>query len=347
MGTTVSLVQHAVRQGDFHQLARLVNSRADIEYVTSDCRDTPLILATKLNHVKCLEILLQAGANLEAIGKYGKTALIRSLEKRHMVCTRMLLAAKAQVNMCNTEFNWTPLQIAADNGYADAVKLLLDANANVNFPDNIKCTALMAAAARDRTECIHILINANATIDTQNYKGKTALHFAAIGGNPMSVRILCQAKAGTEFIDTSGKTALMWADERGNWACVQILVNHRGQPGARVESTQQITASGTMPVVPSVERNNTPAGTTTVTTSVQYQPPLSVPAATVDNHTSPHVIRTTARFFSCSTAAYAIRSCAILSSPTAIRANRTHTSVCSRAASAAHAVGRHPSPDTP
>ena len=60
----------------------------------------------------------------------------------------------------NTATNHSVLYVAARNGHAEIVKVLIDAMADVN-----PTTALNAAAFRKDTECLKLLLDAGADVD--------------------------------------------------------------------------------------------------------------------------------------------------------------------------------------
>ena len=71
-----------------------------------------------------------------------------------------LLAAKADVNTARKTDGVTPLLIASLQGYAEVVKLLLKAGADVNILGNlngIDCTPLSEAKKKSHTRIIKLL----------------------------------------------------------------------------------------------------------------------------------------------------------------------------------------------
>ena len=121
---------------------------------------------------------INAGANVNAKGKYGLTALM-----------------------------W-----AVENGDTEIVNALIKAGADVNAKNHKGETALMWAAWRGRTENVNALIEAGADDLTDN-EGRTALIHAAKSerGNPETVNALIEAGSNVKHRDNSGKTALDYA----------------------------------------------------------------------------------------------------------------------------------------
>src|SRR5438045_5390865 len=81
-------------------------------------------------------------------------------------------------------YGQTPLSWAADKGHVDVVKLLLNANANIEAADKYVRTPLSWAAEKGHVDVVKLLLNANANIEaTDNEYGRTPLTWAAWNGN--------------------------------------------------------------------------------------------------------------------------------------------------------------------
>lgn len=125
-------------------------------------KDTALIVASNNGHTEIVEMLLKAGANVDARNKYGYTALIEASWGSHVDIVRMLLKAGAHVNAEN-HFGYTALIEASINGNTtDIVEMLLKAGADVNVRDITGQTALTSAIRKDHIGKIELLRQAGA-----------------------------------------------------------------------------------------------------------------------------------------------------------------------------------------
>ena len=123
-------------------------------------KDTALIVASNNGHTEIVEMLLKAGANVDARNKYCYTALIEASWGSHVDIIRMLLKAGADVNAQN-HFGYTALIEASINGNTtDIVEMLLDAGADVNVRDITGQTALTNAIRKDHIGKIKLLRDA-------------------------------------------------------------------------------------------------------------------------------------------------------------------------------------------
>jgi ankyrin repeat protein len=84
-----------------------------------------------------------------------------------------------------------PLEIAAQNGHAETVQILLEARANVNHQNKTGCTALFAAALMGHSEVVKLLLEAGAS-DIPTKFGDTALSQAEANNDRNMRRLLLQ-----------------------------------------------------------------------------------------------------------------------------------------------------------
>ena len=91
-----------------------------------------LVDATKKGHFKCVEALIQAGADVNLPGKNGETSLGISAAMGNNECVKFLIQNGANVNPSNLENIVTPLDYAIACGQTETMKTLLNARANVD-----------------------------------------------------------------------------------------------------------------------------------------------------------------------------------------------------------------------
>jgi ankyrin repeat protein len=153
-----SVLCEAAERGDEagvrEQLARGAGP-AVIEFRGNDGM-TPLMTASRHGRERCAELLLEAGAELEAMDWDGWTSLCYASYWNRPAVVSLLLAAGAQVDSA-TDIGWTPLRNAAYHGHSEVVRLLLDAGANRELRDNHHRTALDLATQYNKAEVVAIL----------------------------------------------------------------------------------------------------------------------------------------------------------------------------------------------
>ncbi|XP_053431366.1 E3 ubiquitin-protein ligase MIB2 isoform X7 [Nycticebus coucang] len=87
-------------------------------------------------------------------------------------------------------------------------------------------TALQVAAYLGQVELVRLLLQARAGVDLPDEEGNTALHYAALGNQPEAARVLLSARCGADALNNTRSTALHVAVQRGFLEVVRILCEH-------------------------------------------------------------------------------------------------------------------------
>ncbi|XP_039544122.1 ankycorbin isoform X3 [Pimephales promelas] len=117
---------------------------------------------------------------------------------------------------------------AVEHGEADKVTTLLSKKgACPTKLDSEGKSALHVAATQGQAECLAVILTYGADVSLQDASGFTALHLAAKNNHPECAKKLLQAKCVVDAPDSSGKMALHHAAASGNSAIVQLLCEHK------------------------------------------------------------------------------------------------------------------------
>lgn len=120
-----------------------------------------LAIATKANLKLIVQMLVDAGVDINWQDKMGETALHIAARFGHDQCARILLKGtseqKANLNLTENSFAWTPLHIAAVDGQLSVAQLLVDAGADVDKLDSSGWMAKEHAALRGHLEIARLL----------------------------------------------------------------------------------------------------------------------------------------------------------------------------------------------
>ncbi|HSV15522.1 MAG TPA: ankyrin repeat domain-containing protein, partial [Tepidisphaeraceae bacterium] len=173
-----------------------------------------LMLAARGGHVDAVKLLLERGANVNAlsddIAHGARPALIYAVAAGQAATVKQLLDAGADLAIAGKAFDGstgTALHAAARKGDAEMVKLLIAAGAQPADKSGGK-PPLHLAAARDHLDVISALLGAKAKIDQKDREGETALHTAAGKGKLAAVKLLIARGAKVNITDRSGATPL-------------------------------------------------------------------------------------------------------------------------------------------
>ncbi|CAG8972529.1 hypothetical protein HYALB_00001221 [Hymenoscyphus albidus] len=111
-----------------------------------------LALATKSNFTHIVKLLVDAGVDINWQDSTGETALHVAARFGHDECAKTLLQGtsyqKADVELAENSFSWTPLHVAAVDGHLSIVELLIAVGADIKKPDASGWTAREHAALR-------------------------------------------------------------------------------------------------------------------------------------------------------------------------------------------------------
>lgn len=148
---------------------------------TSDRSGTTLLMfAARNDNEQLLEFLLSKRANVLKQNKYGDTAIGLAALKGSLPIVRRLVAAGADI----ASRGWNALHYAAFSGHVDIVRFLVASKGVVlDAPAPNRQTALMLAAKNGHKEVVKILIDADADMDLEDAQGNTALRLAVKAGN--------------------------------------------------------------------------------------------------------------------------------------------------------------------
>jgi len=154
-------------------------------------------------------LLKQHGTMVDAVDGNGKSPLMQASEGGHEGAMRMLLAAKASVNVRSRSSGTTALMYAGNGGHCGAVQALLEAGAIVNLQNDVGFTALMCAGRHEGA--MRVLLKAGAMVDSIDRNGITALMRAGELGDAGVLRLLLEARAAVDLKGITGKSALLYA----------------------------------------------------------------------------------------------------------------------------------------
>lgn len=173
--------------------------------------DRALLLAATSGDTDALAQALDEGASLSASGtaQYGSTALHLAAGGGHEAAVRLLLERGADPDAVSDE-GLTPLLHATP----EVARLLIDAGADVNPEDTYGSgTPLGNAVISDDLDYIRLLLDAGADPDAivPVLSQQGPLHFAVTNGSADAIRLLLDAGADPNLADELGFTPLLYA----------------------------------------------------------------------------------------------------------------------------------------
>jgi ankyrin repeat protein len=176
--------------------------------------ETPLQLAVELDSDEIVELLINAGANVNVSNGGGSwTPLHTTASRGKCDQMRMLIVGGANKEAQDVH-GATPLFKAWGQG----AELLITGGANVEAVDRNGFTPLLHAVHEDQVNCVEMLLAHHAVVEVRDNQGRSPLIHAANAGDVRVVEMLLAHRAVVDAKDNCGLTPLMTlADSYGLW----------------------------------------------------------------------------------------------------------------------------------
>jgi len=202
-----------------------------------------------LEDVAKIIAILRAKDELDEIflGPLGQdTLLTYAVYLNQIAIVKILLEANANID-AQAGDGRTALMRAAAARNLEIVELLLEEKADVEIQSDGGYTALMTAVGTDRVsaenlEIVKALLAKNAKVNIQTMNGVTAFMKAARIGNIEIMEVLMKAKADVDIPDKYGSTVLMNVACVGFAENVKFILDHGGKAKINVQDDKGETA---------------------------------------------------------------------------------------------------------
>ncbi|HLE01405.1 MAG TPA: ankyrin repeat domain-containing protein [Bdellovibrionota bacterium] len=163
---------------------------------------TSLRIAARDGRIKEVGRLLKRGADVNATGEYGETALLNACRSNHIKVAFMLLAAGADTD-ARDDRDDTPLMKAAMNCSSRISGALISRDSNVNLTNYDGRSALIYAAMNGCVQVIQQLLSIKGIdVNIKDDSGHTALDYALeesqieVGGPYTTIALALRAVGG-------------------------------------------------------------------------------------------------------------------------------------------------------
>ena len=174
-------------------------------------------------HIGTVRLLLETQVDVHWKNSSGRTLLHAAARRGAGEIVEALLGRGADVNSTD-DSGFTPLSDAAFCHSLPIVNQLLEAGADIEWAENAaKHTALHCIAPIFRDKAVRILIDAGANVHARDHTGCTPLHVAAEAGMHRSVKALLNGGADINARDENGRTALDHIKQSNYYACSKTV----------------------------------------------------------------------------------------------------------------------------
>ncbi|XP_045533484.1 serine/threonine-protein phosphatase 6 regulatory ankyrin repeat subunit B [Pieris brassicae] len=267
----------AAMNGFAHLVKFLIRDHNAVIDVLTLKKQTPLHLAAASGQIEVCKLLLELGANIDATDELGQKPIHAAAQNNYSEVVQLFLQQHPNLVMATTRDgntcahiaamqgsvkvieelmkfdrtgvisarnklnDSTPLQLAAEGGHADVVRVLVRAGASCTDENRAGLTAVHLAAEHGHTNVLDVMRSTNTLRISSKKLGLTPLHIAAYYGQAETVRELLSHVPGTVKSDAptgvslvpilgaeSGLTPLHLAAYNGNENVVRLLLNSAG-----------------------------------------------------------------------------------------------------------------------
>jgi len=219
-------ILQSVRDGDVSVVKRLLSGDPRLVRATDHHLKTPLHWAAEHDHHDVAEMLISAGADLEATTSWGATALDWAATMGSTKVADMLLARGAQGMNLVAAASLGKLDLVCkflDSGtpFASLARRAVPAEPNDHWVADSACMkgdvisdAFYGACRNGHRAVAALLLERGANVNAKGVFGGTALHWAAINGHKDTVAFLVAHGADLTILDTKfNSTPEGWAAE--------------------------------------------------------------------------------------------------------------------------------------
>lgn len=185
---------------------------------------SPLYYTTWLGMIDTMDLLLQSKeCPIDEQGNFGRTPLSAACERGHIDAVKKLLDNDADLEIAGDNEH-TALHTAACNGHAEIVKLLLEKGAKIHNGSNGSKTPLYCACLNGHHQVAQMLLQWEPDMIT-THEGWIPLVAASEGGFLDLARLLIHNGADIDAPDSLGRTPLYVACGEGHIEIVRLLLD--------------------------------------------------------------------------------------------------------------------------
>src|SRR5688572_23429193 len=187
----------------------------------------------RLHLAFCILNLIAVSIAAASVVLAAESTLLDAAERSDRATALKLLAKGAEVNAPGPD-GTTAIMYAAANDDLELVRALIKAGANVKLKNQFGTSALTEAAIIGSAPVIEALLKAGADPNLKNPEGETPLMAVARAGKVDAAKRLLEAGADINAKeDFGGQTALMWAAAQSQAEMVKLLASKGADLNAR------------------------------------------------------------------------------------------------------------------
>ena len=221
------------------------------------CYDSRQIESAKGRpNVSTAELLLSAGADINAMDNTGASPLYLACDGGKTEFVKLLLSRGANPNIESTDKH--PLHAACKGQHYDVVKLLLEFNADMAILDESGKTSLhyaLESTESKRNILAQMLLDRGANVNSASENGITPFYISCSKGLRLTVKKMLQCGANVDG-NSGKKLPLNVACKNEHLSVVRLLLRNGANPNAQEEGDKD-SYSCSLPLHIAADKNNT------------------------------------------------------------------------------------------
>lgn len=203
-------------------LQALVDAGAYINEPIFSWHPSSFMIACSENGIKCVQIFIDAGVNLEEKTKEGKTALMFAVEKENVEIASFLIEKGVKLESKDSKGKTALFYAISNSQYL--VSVLIGAGANINARDFEGTTPFMVAVASGKSNLIELFLQLPIDFKAINYQNRSALSFVAQTNDIQTASLLLEKGLEIDQKATNGYTPLLEAVHANKTEMAKFLI---------------------------------------------------------------------------------------------------------------------------
>ena len=197
--------------------------------------------------------LLEEGADPNTM-KSDMSALLVAIHDGHASIARAILSKEGVDPNAANLYNWTPLHAAVKLGDPELVRLVCQAGAIVNRPDNGGETPVYLAASLNSDEIVDVLFEFAADPRIETATRDTCMHCCARNGNLDMAKKMAKRGAFANVVNEKGESPDSCASDPQIGAMIAQMEITRKVEDVISDQAQDAAAAGEQPAQPAKRR---------------------------------------------------------------------------------------------
>jgi ankyrin repeat protein len=246
-----SELSDAVGTGNLEAIRCLLDAGADVRYIRPKGYTVMIdvmhgrSIADDEQLIPVLRLLIDRGANLDAVSEYGESALSVASNLGRFDAVGLLLDSRADP----APLMWSPLMRAVALGSIEDVRSRIAEGQDLAARDRWDRTAWLLSVQTGEVAKAEMLLHAGTEKADRGRCGKTPLMYAIANGHATMLRWLLAQGMDPNETDEFGATALIEAAGRGATDCIRMLLDAGADVHYSRDSDSAIQSASNLEVV--------------------------------------------------------------------------------------------------